>query len=119
MHDCNCSFCRKAGALWGYFLADQVERKGEVLSTTRPGNKSPAIQIDFCPACGSTVTWSLTQAVKNIPGVEDQMGVNMRLFEPSDLAGVELRFPDGKNWSGEGPFEYRKESVSLGQTGEL
>ncbi len=30
------------------------------------------------------------------------MGVNMRLADESDLAGVELRFPDGRAWAGTG-----------------
>jgi hypothetical protein len=27
------------------------------------------------------------------------MGVNMRLFETDMLAGIELRFPNGKDWT--------------------
>jgi len=41
------------------------------------------------------------------------MGVNMRLFDEDKLSGVELRFPDGKNWSGQGEYTYRKRAVIL------
>ncbi|MBX2814132.1 MAG: hypothetical protein KTR25_20150, partial [Myxococcales bacterium] len=33
------------------------------------------------------------------PGA-NRMGINMYLFADSELSGVELRFPDGKNWFG-------------------
>jgi hypothetical protein len=42
------------------------------------------------------------------------MGVNMRLADESDLAGIELRYPDGQAWSGEGGFTYVREARILG-----
>jgi hypothetical protein len=45
------------------------------------------------------------------------MGVNMRLADESDLAGIELRYPDGRAWAGEGAFDYVREARMLGQTG--
>jgi len=41
----------------------------------------------------------------------------MRLFDSDQLAGVEVRFPDGKVWSGEGEYEYRRETIILGAVG--
>ena len=41
------------------------------------------------------------------------MGVNMGLAEPQDIAGIELRFPDGRSWSGEGEFTYTREPIVL------
>ena len=38
-------------------------------------------------------------------GANVQMGVNMRLFDADFLNGIELRFPDGANWIGTGPFD--------------
>ncbi|MCW3848585.1 hypothetical protein OF829_15220 [Sphingomonas sp. LB-2] len=40
---------------------------------------------------------------------DGRMGVNMWLADESDLAGIELRFPDGKAWAGEGAFGYVRE----------
>jgi hypothetical protein len=47
-------------------------------------------------------------------GPVDMVGVNMRLFDLRDLQGVEVRFPDGDAWSGNGPFGYRREAVTIG-----
>lgn len=44
----------------------------------------------------------------------DTMGVNMRLFDEVDLKGIEVRFPDGKNWFGAVEYGYRKDAVGLG-----
>jgi hypothetical protein len=46
------------------------------------------------------------------------MGVNMRLADESDLDGVELRFPDGRAWPGEGDFVYVREALILGREAE-
>jgi hypothetical protein len=42
------------------------------------------------------------------------MGVNMRLADESDLAGIELRYPDGQAWSGEGAFGYFSRARIIG-----
>ncbi len=42
------------------------------------------------------------------------MGVNMRLADERDLAGIELRYPDGQAWPGEGEFDYVREARIFG-----
>jgi hypothetical protein len=42
------------------------------------------------------------------------MGVNMRLADEKDLAGIELRYPDGRAWSGKGGFGYVQEARIIG-----
>lgn len=44
------------------------------------------------------------------------MGVNMLLADEHELAGVELRFPDGRAWTGAGDFTYFRETRIIGQT---
>ena len=67
----------------------------------------------FCPACGVTTHFGLTESAQAKHG-NVLTGVNMRLAEESDLTGIELRFPDGRAWSGEGGFSYVREAVVLG-----
>jgi hypothetical protein len=43
-------------------------------------------------------------------GAVDVMGVNMRLFDPARLSGLQLVFPDGRNWSGEGPWVHARDA---------
>lgn len=42
-------------------------------------------------------------------------GIDMRLADDSDLAGVELLYPDGPAWAGEGAFDYVREARIIGR----
>ena len=46
-------------------------------------------------------------------GPADILGVNMRLFEREALSGVQLLYPDGRNWSGTGPWDFVREGEIL------
>ncbi len=115
IHACNCDLCRKAGARWGYFEPAQVAVTGQSTSYRRHDKDQPGVDVHFCPQCGSTTHFRLTDAAIAIHG-DTMMGVNFALAEESELAGVELRYPDGKSWSGEGEFGYVRESRILGVT---
>jgi hypothetical protein len=108
MFDCDCSMCGKHGVVWGYFAADQVAISGETQSYSRVDRERPSVHVHFCGTCGCTTHWTPTRHIR-----QDQMGANMRIFDAKDLSGVPLHFPDGKGWSGEGPFEMRRKSTVL------
>ena len=114
INDCNCSLCRKVGAAWGYFPSSTVRTAGNTCSVTRRDKEVPGVEVHSCRTCGATTHWVLTQTFKDQNPSADQVGVNMRLFDPDDLEGVEVRFPDGKDWSGEGPFGYRRKALTIG-----
>jgi hypothetical protein len=113
IHECNCTLCRKAGARWGYFEPPEVSVEGEAEGYCREGKDDPSAQIQFCGRCGSTTHFVLTESAVAKHG-NVVMGVNMRLAEESDLAGIELRYPDGKSWSGQGAFGYVREVRIIG-----
>jgi hypothetical protein len=100
MNDCNCSLCRKAGAVWGYYQSREVAVAGATRAYRRKDNPDPAVDLHFCALCGSTTHWMLTPAFVATAPDPQRMGVNMRLFDSEDLGGVELRYPDGKAWDG-------------------
>ena len=113
LHDCNCSFCSPRNAHWGYFRPTEVSVSGETTGTTRDDRKAPMAEMHRCIACGTTVHFVLTENAQQWHGNVVQ-GVNMKLADQSALAGVELRFPDGKNWSGDGAIDYVRDPVTLG-----
>ena len=95
---CNCSLCRRIGGGWGYYDRDEVIVSGEVRGFVRSDLKpeETCLETRFCPTCGAVVCWV------PLPSFDSRrMGVNMRLFEPEELKGIETRFPDGINWAGE------------------
>lgn len=114
INECNCTLCSKSGARWAYFPPAQVRIEGTTQGYCREDRADPAARIGFCAKCGSTTHFTLTESAISRFG-NSQMGVNMRLAEESQLAGVELRFPDGLAWSGEGDFGYLRPPQRLGQ----
>jgi len=113
VNDCNCSLCARFGALWGYYDPADVSIVGTTTSYVRPDRSAPVVEVHTCITCEVTTHWALTQAHQDSTGISDKMGVNMRLFDKSDLRGVELRFPDGLAWDGEQTYGYVKPATTL------
>lgn len=110
---CNCSLCSKTGAHWGYFAPADVAVHGETSRYLRGDKADAGAHIHFCPACGSTSHFTLTDDMVALHG-NTMLGVNMQLADPAELEGLELRFPDGRNWDGASAFGYVREAVILG-----
>jgi len=109
VNECNCTLCSKSGARWAYFHPSEVDIEGVTKGYRREDKEDPAAEVQFCAHCGSTTHFILTaSAVSKFGNV--QMGVNMRLAEERDLAGIELRYPDGRAWPGTGGFDYVREA---------
>ena len=117
IHECNCSLCRASGARWGYFHPSEVDVEGVAQGYSRRDKAEPAACIQFCATCGSTTHFTLTEAAAAKFG-NGVIGVNMLLADERDLAGLELRYPDGQAWPGEGEFHYLRPPRILGQEQE-
>jgi hypothetical protein len=114
IHDCNCTLCAKSGAQWGYFEPSEVTVEGATAGYCRDDKDEASAEIRFCARCGSTTHFGLTEGAQARFG-NVVMGVNMRLADEGDLAGVELRYPDGRAWSGEGAFGYVRAARVIGE----
>ena len=113
VNECNCTLCSKSGARWAYFHPSDVTVEGATKGYRRDDKDDPAAEIHFCPDCGSTTHFTLTEsAVAKFGNV--QLGVNVRLADERDLAGLELRYPDGRAWPGTGAFAYVREARIIG-----
>lgn len=109
IHECNCTLCSKTGARWGYFHPSDVLVHGTTNGFRRTDKDEPNAEVRFCSACGSTTHFVLTQSAVAKFG-NSLVGVNMWLAEARDLAGTEIRYPDGRSWSGVGDFSYVREA---------
>lgn len=116
INDCNCSLCRKTGGAWGYFPSAAVKTAGRTVPFVRADKAAPAVEIHSCETCAVTTHFVLTTSFKEQNPAVDQAGVNMRLFDPDDLKGVEVRYPNGKDWTGSGPFGYRRDALTISET---
>ena len=87
--DCNCSICRRLGALWAYY------QPGDVAVIAAPEATGAYVWGDrmlarhFCRVCGCTTHWQA------LDPKADRMGVNARLMAPQDLKGARVRKFDG------------------------
>ena len=115
INECNCTLCSKTGARWSYFHPSEVSVEGATSGYSREDKADPAAQVQFCANCGSTTHFTLTDSAVAKFG-NSMMGVNMWLADERELAGIELRYPDGQAWSGEGAFGYVRETRILGET---
>lgn len=114
VHACNCTLCKETGARWGYFHPDEVTVEGATTGRIRADKPEPSAFIHACAACGATTHFRLTEAAAAAFG-DTMAGVNMALADDRDLAGIELRFPDGRGWSGEGAFGYVRAARIIGE----
>src|SRR6266851_3786271 len=81
--DCNCSICRRYGALWAYYSPGDVQVTNGSTDIYMWGGKR--VEFHRCKYCGCITHY-------NGP---TRMGVNARLMEPEVLARARVRQFDG------------------------
>ena len=114
INQCNCTLCSRSGARWGYFHPSEVSIEGSTRGYRRQDKDDPGAEFQFCATCGSTTHFVLTASAVSKFG-NTLVGVNMWLADESDLTGIEVRYPDGRAWSGEGDFGYLREAHIIGR----
>ena len=87
--DCNCSLCRRLGALWAYYDVGTVRVEGhpEMTSEYIWGDKT--LRTVRCATCGCITHWEPLNAATG------RQGVNIRNFDAQILASVTIRRFDG------------------------
>jgi len=87
--DCNCSLCRRLGALWAHVPIDSVTvvSADDAINSYVQGDKTLAVKT--CKQCGCTTHYEtlLDDAVV--------MGVNFRMCDPSVISDFTIRKLDG------------------------
>lgn len=88
--DCNCSICRRYGALWAYYDQQSVKVIAEpgALAAYAWGDRS--IEFLRCARCGCLTHYD---SVQKGPG--ERRAVNARMLDPVLLDGVRIRHLDG------------------------
>ena len=88
--DCNCSICRRSGALWAYYKASTVTTEAKRGATEAYSWGRKALRFVRCKSCGCLMWW---ERVK--PDPERKMGVNARNFAPVATRAARIRAFDG------------------------
>jgi hypothetical protein len=87
---CNCSICRRIGALWAYYRVSDVTFVGHPGRTTAYAWGEKTLRIVRCRRCGCVMHWEPIGAA-----ARDRMGVNARNFEPQAIESARIRRLDG------------------------
>ena len=112
LNQCNCTLCVKLAGLWAYYSQAEVEIVGETRAYRRADMDPPMLGTHFCPDCGATTHWAPTEHFK-----ADRTGINMRLFEPEELLGIEVRYGDKRGPDYDGERRYARAPTIFGETG--
>ncbi|HEV7345836.1 MAG TPA: GFA family protein [Devosia sp.] len=88
--ECNCSICRRYGALWAYMAPEQVRFLPEPPPTDTYLWDDRSIAFHRCRTCGCLTHW-FPQPHRD----QSRMGINARLLHPAVLAAARLRHLDG------------------------
>src|SRR5689334_16814102 len=88
MSDCNCSICRRSGALWAYYSPKRVRFTSAGATDIYMWNER-MIEFHRCKVCGSLTHWLATKRD------HDRMGVNARMMPPDVVARARVRRFDG------------------------
>lgn len=90
---CNCTLCRRYGALWAYdFEGERVAVTGPTSSFRRVGKADPALEILFCPSCAGVLAW---RGLRLEEDGRRRMAVNLRLAEFDAVADLPIDHFDG------------------------
>ena len=90
---CNCTLCRRYGALWAYDYEDErIRLTGPVRAYRRAGKADPALEILFCPDCAGVLAW---RGLRLRDDGRRRMAVNVRLAPPAAVADLAIDQFDG------------------------
>ena len=92
--DCNCSICRRYGALWAYYRPVDVKRRYRKRDVQHYAWGDRMLSFVRCRNCGCVLHYERSRQAP-----AGKIGVNARLFDPAVVARARIRRLDGaKTW---------------------
>lgn len=102
---CNCTICRRYGALWAYgYLGEDIKTTGQTSAYQRRNSGDGDIHFNFCTTCGCVTHFIAVNVDAN--GLK-RTAVNVRLSDPSLVNEVPIRHFDGHDSYKELPSDGR------------
>lgn len=88
---CNCSICRRYGAIWAYFSRKSVDYRFETGAVSPYVWGHGSIEFFHCNRCGCVTHYERTAK----KGDDTRVGVNVRNADPAEVASTPLKKLDG------------------------
>lgn len=90
---CNCTLCRRYGALWAYdYVDERIRVSGPTASYRRAGKDTPSLEVLFCPTCACVLAW---RGLRASDSGRIRIAVNVRLAPPEAVADLPVDHFDG------------------------
>lgn len=90
---CNCTLCRRYGALWAYdYEGERVRLTGTTAAYARKDGPEPYLEVRFCPTCAGVLAW---RGRRPEADGRRRMAVNVRMAPPDAVAGLRIDHFDG------------------------
>ena len=90
---CNCTLCRRYGALWAYDYVDERIRLHGPMQAYMPGRRADSsLEILFCARCAGVLAW---RGLQPQPDGRTRVAVNVRLAPPGAVADLAIDHFDG------------------------
>jgi hypothetical protein len=91
---CNCTLCRRVGAVWAYYKVGIVHIDGHPEHTEGYVQGDKSLTTVRCKHCGIVIHWEPI-------GEYESMGVNLRNFSTELTQSIEKkRFDGAESWEG-------------------
>lgn len=87
---CNCSICRRLGALWAHAEISEITIVCEDEATLRYSWGDHSLAFHTCRTCGCTTHWENLE-----PDKTSHMAVNCLMADPDEIATFRIRHFDG------------------------
>jgi hypothetical protein len=87
---CNCTVCRRYGALWAYDYLDEGIKVSGATGEYIRGDRMLAFH--FCPTCGCVTYWL---GIPEDGAARRRIAVNLRLAEPDAVFDIPIRHFEG------------------------
>jgi hypothetical protein len=109
MKECNCTFCGRVGAVWGYYRPGEIRvlsaEQDEVYSASEGLNLHHFCRRCGCNTHGDSPDWASAYNADGTPKEGDGsviptqriLGVNMRMVDDLDLTRLPIEKVDGRN----------------------
>ena len=88
--DCNCSLCRRLGALWAHADSSRITIHAEPDATLAYSWGPRTLSGHTCRTCGCTTHWVSLDQEEPL-----KMGVNCRMSDPDSISHLRIRRFDG------------------------
>jgi hypothetical protein len=87
---CDCSICRRYGALWAYYRADEVHVRISTGALEKYAWEEKFLRFVRCKGCGCVTHWEPARR-----RTLNRVGVNARNFDPTQVSSVTIKRIDG------------------------